>query len=124
MRSPERGDELRLAMREDSRLDGIAELDYERVKCDILDRRQVRRALSGVERVFHCAGLTSLRPRDAERVFEVNAIGTRTVLEECLRAEVERVVYTSSVAAIGPAPRAAQPTSRRSSRPAGSTSRT
>jgi dihydroflavonol-4-reductase len=99
-----RGDELRLAMREDSRLDGIAELDYEAVKCDILDRRQVRRAISGVERVFHCAGLTSLRPRDAERVFEVNAIGTRTVLEECLRAGVDRVVYTSSVAAIGPAP--------------------
>ena len=31
------------------------------------------------------------------------------MLEECLRAGVERVVYTSSVAAIGPAPRAARP---------------
>jgi dihydroflavonol-4-reductase len=39
-----------------------------------------------------------------ERVFEVNAVGTRMLLEECLRAEVERVVFTSSVAAIGPAP--------------------
>jgi dihydroflavonol-4-reductase len=99
-----RGDDLRLAVREGSRTDGIAELDYEPVKCDVLDRRSVRRALAGVERVFHCAGLTSLRPRDEERVFEVNTVGTRTVLEECLRAEVERVVYTSSVAAIGPAP--------------------
>jgi dihydroflavonol-4-reductase len=98
-----RGDELRLVVREDSITDGIDGLDYEPVKCDILDRRSVRRALSGVERVFHCAGLTSLRRRDEERVFEVNTVGTRTLLEECLKADVQRVVYTSSVAAIGPA---------------------
>jgi dihydroflavonol-4-reductase len=100
-----RGDELRLVVREDSVTDGIDELDYEAAKSDILDRRSVRRALSGVDRVFHCAGLTSLRRRDEERVFEVNTVGTRTLLEECLKAGVERVVYTSSVAAIGPAPR-------------------
>ena len=34
----------------------------------------------------------------------MNVIATRNLLEECLRAGVERVVYTSSVAAIGPAP--------------------
>jgi dihydroflavonol-4-reductase len=38
-------------------------------------------------------------------VFAVNVEGTRIVLEVALRAEVERVVYTSSIAAIGPAPR-------------------
>jgi dihydroflavonol-4-reductase len=65
----------------------------------------VRRAVTGVEKVFHCAGLVSLRARDAERVFQVNALATRLLLEECLRAEVQRVVFTSSVAAIGPAPR-------------------
>ena len=36
-------------------------------------------------------------------MFDVNVGGTRTVLEECLRAEVERVVFTSSAAALGPA---------------------
>jgi dihydroflavonol-4-reductase len=98
-----RGDELRLVVREGSRTEGIAELQYEAVKCDLLDRRSLRRALSGVERVFHCAGLNSLRKMDEQRVFEINTIGTRTFLEECLKAGVERVVYTSSVAAIGPA---------------------
>ncbi len=34
----------------------------------------------------------------------MNAEGTRVVLEEALRAGVQRVVHTSSVAAIGPAP--------------------
>jgi dihydroflavonol-4-reductase len=55
--------------------------------------------------VFHVAGMTSMRARDAERVFEVNAGGTRIVAEEALAAGIERFVHTSSVAAIGPAPR-------------------
>jgi dihydroflavonol-4-reductase len=99
----ERGDELRLTVRESTKTENLAGLDYESVKCDLLDRRQVRRAVKDVDRVFHCAGFTSLRRADAERLFEVNVIGTRNLLEECLRVGVERVVYTSSVAAIGPA---------------------
>jgi dihydroflavonol-4-reductase len=44
-----------------------------------------------------------VRPADTERLFAVNVTGTKIVLEESLRAEVERVVHTSSAAAIGPA---------------------
>ncbi len=99
-----RGDDVRLALRDRSRLDNLAGLELEEVRCDVLDRRAVRRALRGVDRVFHLAGMTSLR-KPAETVFRVNVDGTRTVLEECLRAGVERVVHTSSVAAIGPASR-------------------
>jgi dihydroflavonol-4-reductase len=82
----------------------IDDLDCERVRCDLLERRTLRRALRGVERVFHAAGLRSLRSADAERLFEINVGATKAVLEECLRAGVERVVYTSSAAALGPAP--------------------
>ena len=99
----ERGDDLRLTMRESTKTENLDGLEYDPVKCDLLDRRQVRRAVKGADRVFHCAGSTSLRPGDADRLFEVNVIATRNLLEECLRAGVERVVYTSSVAAIGPA---------------------
>jgi dihydroflavonol-4-reductase len=99
----ERGDELRLTHRRRSRWENLGDLEVETVECDVLDRAAVRRALKGVDRVFHVAGLVSMRPADTERLFEVNVGGTRTVLEECLRAGVERVVYTSSVAAIGPA---------------------
>ncbi|MGI8595193.1 MAG: NAD-dependent epimerase/dehydratase family protein, partial [Solirubrobacteraceae bacterium] len=102
----ERGDDVRVALRPSSRMDNLADLSLalEEVDCDVLDRRAVRRALRGVERVFHVAGTTSLR-KPTETVFRVNVQGTRTVLEEALRAGVERVVYTSSVAAVGPAPR-------------------
>jgi dihydroflavonol-4-reductase len=44
-----------------------------------------------------------VRPRDSERLFEVNVGGTKLLMQECLRADVERVVFTSSAAALGPA---------------------
>jgi dihydroflavonol-4-reductase len=100
----ERGDRVRITVRDRSKLDNVSGLDVEHVTCDVLDRRAVRRALRGVDRVFHIAGSTSLRA-DSASLFKINVVGTRTVLEEALRAGVERVVHTSSVAAIGPAPR-------------------
>jgi dihydroflavonol-4-reductase len=100
----ERGDDVRLGVRDSSKLENVEGIDARHVTCDILDRRSMRRALRGVDRVFHVAGSTSLRAPAAE-LFRVNVEGTRIVLEECLRAGVERVVYTSSVAAVGPAPR-------------------
>ena len=100
----ERGDDLRLTLRERSKTESLKDLEYEGVTSDLLDRRAVRRALKGVDRVFHCAEHASLAAQETHRMFEVNVEGTRTLLEECLRAGVERVTYTSSVGAIGPAP--------------------
>ena len=101
----ERGDDLRITLREGSDTREIDDLDVERAKCDMLQTRSVRRVMKGVDKVFHAAGMTSVRPSDAARLFEVNVGGARTVLGEALRAGVERVIYTSSAAALGPAER-------------------
>ena len=100
----ERGDDVRVTMRARSRPENLAGLDVEVVQADILDRAAMRRAMRGVERLFHVAGRTSLR-ESADVMFRINVEGTCVVLEEALRAGVGRVVHTSSVAAIGPAPR-------------------
>ncbi|HEX8104976.1 MAG TPA: NAD-dependent epimerase/dehydratase family protein [Solirubrobacteraceae bacterium] len=99
----ERGDDVRITCRPGSRTDAIEDLDVRRLTADVTDRRALRRAMKGVERVFHVAGVTSLRAPEDE-AFAVNVGGTRAVLGEALRAGVERVVHTSSIAAIGPAP--------------------
>jgi dihydroflavonol-4-reductase len=99
----ERGDELRLLARRSSDVGSLSGIEFERATGDVTDRRAVRRAMQGVERVFHVAGAVSMRPSDRERVFAVNVRGTRIVLEEALEAKVGRVVHTSSVAAVGPA---------------------
>jgi dihydroflavonol-4-reductase len=99
----ERGDQLRVLLRRGSSVDHLSDLEIERAGGDVTDRRAVRRALEGVDRVFHLAGTTSMRADKRDAVFDLNVKGTRIVLEEALAAKVERVVHTSSVAAIGPA---------------------
>lgn len=99
-----RGDELRLLIRKDADEILLGGIGFERVTGDVTDRRAVRRAVDGVDRVFHVAGTTSMRSSDARLVFDVNLGGTRVVAEESLEAGVKRLVHTSSVAAIGPAP--------------------
>jgi len=98
-----RGDDLRLLLRRGSGLDHLSDLEFERSSGDVMDRRAVTRAMEGVDRVFHIAGTTSMLPGHREKVFDLNVKGTRIVLEESLAAGVERVVFTSSVAAVGPA---------------------
>ncbi len=100
----DRGDELRLLIRRDSDTAALEGIEFERVTGDITDRRAVRRAVDGIERVFHLAAKSSLEPDDSERTFAVNVGGTRLIAAEALAAGVGRFVHTSSVAAIGPAP--------------------
>jgi len=99
----QRGDEVSVTVRANSRAELLDGLDVRQLRADILDRRSIRRAVRGVDRVFHVAGTTNLRASRAG-LFSIAVEGTRIVLEEALRADVERAVYTSSVAAIGPAP--------------------
>ena len=97
-----RGDDVRITVRDRRRLRSLDDLDVEVVAADVLDRRSLRRALAGCDLVFHTAGLVASRPRN--KVWRVNAVAPRIVMEEAARAGVGRVVVTSSVASIGPAP--------------------
>ena len=99
----ERGDDVRIAVRRDSSREALAGLDVDESVAPLGDRAALRRALRGVDRVFHVAGTTNLRA-PADELMRTNVDGTRVVMEEALRAGVERVVHTSSVGAIGPAP--------------------
>ena len=98
-----RGDDLRLMVREESNTKPLEGIEWERAIGDVTDRKAVRKAMKGVERVFHVAGTTSMRSRARGRVFEVNVEGTRNVMEEALRAGVVRAVLTSSSSAVGAA---------------------
>lgn len=67
---------------------------------DLRDAESVRRAMSGVRHVFHVAADYRLWARDPREISEVNVEGTRIIMTEALRANVERVIYTSSVATL------------------------
>jgi dihydroflavonol-4-reductase len=71
---------------------------------DVLDGEAVARAADGCDAVFHLAAVYSYARRDAEAMLRVNIEGTRTVLEAARRANVRRVVMTSSCSTCGPVP--------------------
>src|SRR4051794_9921631 len=63
---------------------------------DILDAAAVRKAATGCDGAFHCAGKVSRDERDAEELYRVHVEGTKTVLAECKQLGVKRVVVASS----------------------------
>ena len=98
-----RGDDLRLLVRNESNTKPLEGVEFEPAVGDVTDREAVRKAMKGVERVFHVAGTTSMQSRARDRVFEVNVEGTRNVMEEALSAGVLKAVLTSSSSAVGAA---------------------
>jgi dihydroflavonol-4-reductase len=80
----------------------LAGVDVASVEADALDRDSMREALDGCDVLFHTAGLVASRPRS--EVWRVNAVAPPIAVECAADAGVRRVVLTSSVAAIGPAP--------------------
>jgi dihydroflavonol-4-reductase len=98
----ERGDDVRVTFRDPSRLDRLAGLEVDTVRADALDRASMRRAMRGCDLVFHTAGFVGSRP--PEKLWQVNALSPRVVVEAAAAEDVERVVHTSTVAAIGNAP--------------------
>ncbi len=94
----ERGHRVRALCRVSSK---IRELDVERVTGDLRDQASLARAIEGCELVFHVAADYRLWSKNPEELYKSNVDGTRNVLEAAERAQVERVVYTSTVGCIG-----------------------
>jgi dihydroflavonol-4-reductase len=74
--------------------------DDEVVIGDIRDRASLVPALRGVRYLAHAAADYRLWAPPADNIVRTNLEGTRLVMEEALRAGVERIVYTSSVATL------------------------
>lgn len=70
----------------------------EYVRGRLEDRQLLRHALDGVEVVFHLVGTTlpATSNEDPIRDVQSNVVGTLGLLEECVRAGVSRLVFTSS----------------------------
>ncbi len=76
-------------------------IDVEVAEGDVRDAASVRRAIDGCRYLIHTAALYNLAQRHARDAFATNVAGTRAVMEAALAAQVERIVYTSSVSTIG-----------------------
>jgi nucleoside-diphosphate-sugar epimerase len=71
------------------------------VKGDILDIESLENAMEGVEQVYHCAAIVSFAPGQAAAMLHANQEGTANVVNACLAKNIQKLVYVSSVAALG-----------------------
>jgi nucleoside-diphosphate-sugar epimerase len=77
--------------------DDVGDVDY--LEGDVRDDDLVRRAVSDVDVVVHAAAALALW--DDETIRSVTVGGTRTVLEAAADADVDRVVFLSSITVYG-----------------------
>jgi nucleoside-diphosphate-sugar epimerase len=97
------GRRVRATRRPDSWMDLVLDIAdrIEWVEADITDIVALEEAFEGVTHVIHAAALISLQTRDAHRMEQVNAGGTANIVNLSLDFGVRRLIYVSSVAAIG-----------------------
>ncbi len=98
------GHEVRVLVQSRADNRGIDGLDLERVEGDLLDANSLKRAVTGVARVFHVAAkISTATATVAEQrlLYNINTIGTRDLLRACLEAGVGRVVLTGSFSSTG-----------------------
>src|SRR5580698_3318745 len=98
----DRGFKVRVLMRPTASRANIAGLDVDVVGGDMRDVRSMREALEGARYLFHVAADYRLWARDPVEIARNNLEGARATMQAALQAGVERVVYTSSVAALKP----------------------
>ena len=76
-------------------------LDVEIAEGDLLDPPSLARAVAGVHTLFHVAADYRLWARDPRELHRANVDGTRAILAAASEARVARIVYTSTVGALG-----------------------
>jgi len=111
-----RGYHVRALMRANANRLNIAGLDCEPVTGDMRDEQAVSAAAKGARYLFHVAADYRLWAKDPHEIERNNLDGARATMRAALKAGVERLVYTSSVAALKPGTGPVNETSRHSPR--------
>ncbi len=97
----QRGFQVRALVRPGCDERNIKGLDLELAQGDLRDRPSLEKAAQGCQVLFHVAADYSFWVPDVKAMYQTNVDGTRSILEVAMKAGMERVVYTSTVATVG-----------------------
>ncbi len=79
----------------------LDDLNVERVSVDVNDTLRLTKILAGFESLYHLAAIYRVWTKNPESIYRVNVEGTVSMLLAAQTAKIKRIVYTSSIAAIG-----------------------
>ncbi|HBX49626.1 MAG: hypothetical protein A2309_03305 [Bacteroidetes bacterium RIFOXYB2_FULL_35_7] len=71
------------------------------IEGDILDYPLLEAVMQGAENVYHVAALVSFAPADKYKMLSANIQGTENIVNAALSEGIQKLIYLSSVAAIG-----------------------
>lgn len=71
------------------------------VKGDILDVVSLEEAMKGIQQVYHCAAIVTFNPKKKALLHQTNIEGTANVVNACLNEGISKLLFVSSVAALG-----------------------
>jgi len=97
----ERGDEVLALARSDAAERALAARGARAVRGDTLDEDAMATGMAGCEVLYHVAGINAMCPTDPAALFHVNVRGAEAAVRAAARADVPRVVLTSSAATLG-----------------------
>jgi len=75
--------------------------EIEFVQAELMDIDSLGGALEGCTYLYHCAAMVSFDPKDRERVLYDNPLMTENVVNAALAHPPRKIIYVSSVAALG-----------------------
>jgi len=78
---------------------GAEKVDW--IKGDIIDIGSLEDAMQNVQQVYHCAAIVSFNPSKRNELYKVNIEGTSNVVDACINSGVKKLLFVSSVAALG-----------------------
>ena len=71
------------------------------MQCDLLDIFAVEEAMSGITDVYHCAAIVSFDSRTHKQMLHFNPASTANIVNQAIEQGIRKMVYVSSVAALG-----------------------
>lgn len=71
------------------------------MQCDLLDVYAVQEAMAGITDIYHCAAIVTFDPRRRKEMLHFNPESTANIVNEALQQQVRKMVYVSSIAALG-----------------------
>jgi nucleoside-diphosphate-sugar epimerase len=80
----------------------LKNLGVEIVEGDLLNLDSLKKAVSGIDIIFHLGAIARPMAIPKERYFEVNEKGTKNLLEACKNKKIKIIIIMSSISAVGP----------------------
>ena len=87
---------------DESKTEHLKSLGVEIVEADLLKKHQLIEAMKDVDAVFQLAAVFNVTSKNPEQeVLEPTVQGAKNVVEACAQAQVGKLIFTSSIVAVG-----------------------